>query len=225
MPRPSLVIFDCDGVLVDTEPAAAAVLRSALVDLGLPCSLEEVDERYRGRSLRDCVRLIEESLGRPVPEDFLPRLNAATFARFDEGIDAIPGVRAVLEGLRAAGVPLCVASSGSLEKMRKTLGLAKLLDLVEPHLFSASMVVHGKPAPDLFLFAAERLGVPPEACAVVEDSLPGITGALAAGMSAFAYAPGPSAELSATDATVFRSMGDLLGLLGFDASHEKPRLG
>ncbi len=214
MQRPSLVIFDCDGVLVDTEPAAAEVLQATLDELGLPLTLEEVDRRYRGRSLRDCVALIERSLGRPLPGDFIPRLNERTYAKFDEGVPAIAGVREVIERLRALRIAYCVASSGGLDKMRKTLGLSGLLDLLEPHLFSASMVTRGKPAPDLFLFAAERCATRAEECVVIEDSLPGVLGARAAGMGAFGYAPENGDELAAAGATLFRSMRELPKLLG-----------
>lgn len=215
MHRPSLVIFDCDGVLVDTEPLAAEVLRVTLAELGLPLTQGEVDRRYRGRSLRDCVLLIEDSLGRRLPEDFVPRLNERTFTAFDaEGVRPIPFVREGLEALRAAGVPCCVASSGGLEKMRKTLGLAGLLEMLEPHLFSASMVGRGKPAPDLFLHAAAHFGAEASTCVVVEDSLPGALAGRAAGMRTLGYAADGSDELEEAGAVLFRSMKELPTLLG-----------
>lgn len=205
---PLLVIFDCDGVLVDSEPPANRVLSEAIAQLGLPATFESVTERFKGRSLFDCVKLIESDLGRPVPADFLTRLNERTFAAFRDELEAVPGVRAALEGL---SLPRCVASSGSHEKMRFTLGLTGLLPWFEPHLFSATQVEHGKPAPDLFLFAAKSMGVPAERCVVVEDSVPGVCGAVAAGMRVLGFArEGSPEELRAAGAEVFLQMDELL---------------
>ncbi len=205
---PLLVIFDCDGVLVDSEPPANRVLSEAIVELGLPATFESVTARFKGRSLSDCVKLIESDLGRSVPADFLTRLNERTFAAFRDELEAVPGVRAVLEGL---SLPRCVASSGSHEKMRFTLGLTALLPWFEPHLFSATQVERGKPAPDLFLFAAKSMGVPAERCVVVEDSVPGICGAVAAGMRVLGFArEGSPEELCAAGAEVFLHMDELL---------------
>lgn len=206
-----LVIFDCDGVLVDSEPLANQVLAEAIRELGLPGAVDDVTRRFKGRSLADCVRLIEGDLGGPIPDDFLVRLQARTYAVFEAELRPVPGVADVLETLQ---VPSCVASSGSHEKMRLIFGLTGLLEHFRERLFSATEVARGKPAPDLFLHAARSLGVDPGACAVVEDSLPGVQGAVAAGMRVFGFAREESPEeLAAAGAVTFTSMAELPALL------------
>lgn len=211
-PRTDLVIFDCDGVLVDSEPPANRVLARAIRELGWEMTVDEVTRRFKGLSLADCVRIVEERLGAPVPADFLSRLNERTYAAFREELRAVPGVERVVASLR---VPRCVASSGSHEKMRLTLGLTGLLPYFDDHLFSATEVARGKPAPDLFLHAARAMGAPPNACVVVEDSLPGVQGAVAAGMRVLGFAreEEPS-RLEAAGAVAFRDMNELLPLIG-----------
>ncbi|HSC85749.1 MAG TPA: L-threonylcarbamoyladenylate synthase [Polyangiaceae bacterium] len=216
---PALVVFDCDGVLVDSEPVAARVLMEALAAEGLPLTVQDVDQRYRGRSLTDCQRLIEAELGRPLGADFIPRLNALTFAEFERSLTAIAHVREALEVIRAAGLPICVASSGGHDKMRFTLGHTGLLPLLGDRLFSAKEVTRGKPAPDLFLHAANRMGHSPAQSVVIEDSVPGVTGAVAAGMRALGYAGGSQScaeELRRAGAEVFHSMRELPALLGLE---------
>lgn len=211
MPTAELVIFDCDGVLVDSEPLANRALAEAIQELGLAADVASVTARFKGRSLADCIRRIEGDLGGPVPADFLSRLNARTYAAFQGALQAVPGVEDVLARLR---LPTCVASSGSHEKMLLTLGLTGLLRHFEGRLFSATEVERGKPAPDLFLHAARSLGVEPGACIVVEDSVPGVLGAAAAGMRVFGFArdetPG---ELERAGATPFESMAELPALI------------
>lgn len=207
-----LVIFDCDGVLVDSEPLANRVLADAIVELGLPATLEGVTQRFKGRSLKDCVLLIEAELGRAVPHDFLERLNARTYDAFRRELRAVPGVRAAVESI---ALPRCVASSGSHEKMRLTLGSTGLLPLFEPHLFSATEVANGKPAPDLFLYAARCMQLEPSRAVVVEDSVLGARGAIAAGMRVLGFArEGGADELREAGAEVFFHMDELPRLLG-----------
>jgi len=209
--RPTLGIFDCDGVLVDSEPPANRVLARAISELGWPMTAEEATQRFKGLSLADCVRIVEERLGAPVPEDFLPQLNERTYEAFRRELRPVPGVERVVAALR---VPHCVASSGSHEKMRLTLGLTGLLRYFDDHLFSATEVNRGKPAPDLFLHAARRMGTEPGACVVVEDSLPGVQGAVAAGMRVFGFAREEEpARLEAAGAVPFRCMDELLPLI------------
>lgn len=223
---PELVIFDCDGVLVDSEPLAARVLCEALLALGLEMSVEQVDQLFRGRSLPDIAAQVEELLrvqgllhGK-VPDTFLPQLRAETERAFDTGLAPIPGVHEALSELAARGVDLCVASSGSPEKIRHSLRLTELSSFFEDRVFSAAQVERGKPAPDLFLFAAQQMGHPIASSVVIEDSLPGVTGALAAGATVFGFVS-PSLsnpamqerELEKRGARVFRSMTDLPGLL------------
>lgn len=215
-----LVIFDCDGVLVDSEPAAARVLAEAMLELGLETSVEDVDRRFRGRSLSDIAVQIADLLGAPLPDDFLPKLNADTQRAFDEELRPIPGVREVLASLAHLGVDMCVASSGRPEKIRHSLELTELTEFFEDRVFSASQVEHGKPAPDLFLFAAQQMGYKIADCIVIEDSVPGVTAAVSAGASVYGFVspsfPDRTAHhlaLLERGARVFHSMDELLGQL------------
>jgi HAD superfamily hydrolase (TIGR01509 family) len=183
----ALAIFDCDGVLVDSEPIASRILAEAVSELGFPLSAKYAVENFTGLSLATVLNRIEAQWGRSLPTDFRVRLREHDYAAFRAELQAIDGVAAALGRL---GLPRCVASSGTPEKIRLTLGVTGLLQLFEPHLFSAEMVAHGKPAPDLFLLAADRMGVAPQDCIVIEDSVAGIRGAVAAGMTAVGFAGG-----------------------------------
>jgi len=210
--RFGLAIFDCDGVLVDSEPLSNRIFAEALAEIGLPLDYDEVCRRFIGLSMDRCVSLIEQLHGQRVPADFLPRLQERTFAAFRRELQPVPGIEAALARLR---VPACVASSGEHEKMRLTLGLTGLLSRFDGRLFSATEVAHGKPAPDLFLHAAARMGVEPRDCAVIEDSVPGVQAARAAEMEVFGYAArGQQDGLAAAGARVFQEMAELPGLLG-----------
>lgn len=212
-----LVIFDCDGVLVNSEPLANASFSRALRAEGLDWSPDEVLRRLMGLSLKSCVEACEAELGRRLPEDFVARMQAVTYQSFrDAPLQPIAGVRDAVETLQRAGVATCVASSGSLDKMRFTLGLTGLRELFDGRVFSASQVARGKPFPDLFLHAALSMGVPPSDCVVVEDSPPGVTAARAAGMRVLAYAGEPYADraaLTAAGGEPFSDMAALPGLL------------
>ena len=193
-----LVIFDCDGVLVDSEPLANASFSRALRVQGLDWSVEETMRRLMGRSLKSCVEICEAELGRKLPDDFLENMQAVTYQTFrDAPLKAVAGVKEVIVALQAAGVDTCVASSGAPQKMRFTLGLTGLWDLFAGRIFSSSQVPRGKPFPDLFLHAAIEMNVQPFACIVVEDSVPGIQAARSAGMRVLAYAGAPYADRSA----------------------------
>jgi len=207
-----LVIFDSDGVLVDSEPIANRILNECLEAIGLPLSLEETSRAFQGRTLPVCLQIIEEVLGHPAPEGFLDDLQRRTFAAFREELKPVPGV---VEALDRIPWPTCVASSGDLLKTRTTLTLAGLIVRFEGRMFSALDVPRGKPAPDLFLFAAESMGAAPERTAVVEDSPVGIQAARAAGMTPFGYAARTEqASLrEAGAAAVFQDMADLPELL------------
>ena len=208
----ALVIFDCDGVIVDSEPLANQVLHAHLVALGLELTLEQSATRFTGRTMADCVTLIEARLGRAVPEDFVAAVRRETKAAFDDALTPVDGIAEVLAALAR---PFCLASSGSHEKIRHSLrltGTDRYFD--DGRIFSAQDVAAGKPAPDLFLHAAARLGVPPAQCVVVEDSVPGVQAGMAAGMRVLGYAAGTaSRQLEAAGATVFRSMDRLPTLL------------
>lgn len=217
-PPPTLVIFDCDGVLVDSEPIAARVLAECVGELGLALTAEDCIARFTGISMASVMAALALDLGRPLPADFAARVRARDFAAFADQLKAIDGVEALLA---AVAVPVCVASSGAPAKIRFSLGLTGLLARFEPHLFSAEMVARGKPAPDLFLFAAQAMGVPAAACVVVEDAVAGITAARAAGMRALGFTggghcrPGHGERLLAAGAHAScASMGALAVLLG-----------
>lgn len=213
---PSLVIFDCDGVLVDSEPAANRLLVRVLAEDGFYISYEECRRLFVGRTLEAVMRHVEGAIGRPLGPRWPTYIRDETLLAFADGVDAVPGVEAVLHTLKARNTPFCVASSGKFEKMRFTLGSSGLLPLVEKVLFSAEEVAQGKPAPDLFLHAARKMGHASESCVVIEDSVPGVQAAVAAGMPVLGYAGDPhtdAAALKSEGAHVFYDMGALLELL------------
>lgn len=222
--RPGLVIFDCDGVLVDSEAIASRVFSACAQGLGLAVSQAQADRKFRGRSLGDCLAQLAEELGRPLPEGFLEQLNQQTYRAFRSELRAIDGVSAALDELHRRGLRTCVASSGSHEKMRVTLSLTGLLARLDGRLFSASQVPRGKPAPDLVQFAAAQMRTDVREAIVVEDSLVGARGALAAGTRVLGYVPDgePDAALrrhafSSAGVPTFRCMSalpDLVSLRG-----------
>ena len=179
------VIFDCDGVLVDSEPTSNRVLAEVLTEIGLPTTTEQSMATYMGKSWVTNLELIEERLGGPVPEGFTERSRAAR----DAALRDVHPVEGILDVLDAIDLPACVASSGDHGKMAVTLGATGLLERFEGRIFSAVDLDHGrgKPAPDLFLHAAERMGFDPAATAVVEDSPAGVEAGVAAGMQVFGY--------------------------------------
>ncbi|WP_374986450.1 HAD family hydrolase [Streptomyces fradiae] len=186
--RYDLVIFDNDGVLVDSEPLSNTILAGYLTELGHPTTYEESLRDYMGGAVHRIHDTIRERTGKPLPDDFDETFHARVFAAFERELNAVDGVTDVLGELAAHGVPYCVASSGSHERIRvghRKTGLDRWFapDIV----FSAQDVGRGKPAPDLFLHAAERMGAAPERCVVVEDSPLGIQAARAAGMAVHAF--------------------------------------
>jgi HAD superfamily hydrolase (TIGR01509 family) len=213
MSRPlELVIFDCDGVLVDSERLAVRIDVQVMAQLGWIMTEAEVIERFLGRSDKSIKADIEAQLGRSLPDDWEQEFQSLYRAAFAAELKPVPGV---LEALDQINLPTCVASSGSHDKMRFTLGLTGLYERFAGRIFSVHDVARGKPAPDLFLYAAARMGVAPEACAVVEDSQSGIEAARAAGMRPFAFAGGltPRAWFEASGAVVFDDMRELPALL------------
>jgi HAD superfamily hydrolase (TIGR01509 family) len=207
-----LVIFDCDGVLVDSEPIAVRVDSVVLGRLGWPLTEAEIVERFMGRSEAYMVGEIEAALGRPLPAgwdaEFAPLYREA----FEAELEPVDGV---VEALDRISAPTCVASSSTHERIRLTLGLTGLLDRFDGRIFGSADVANGKPAPDLFLHAAASLGVDPARCAVVEDSVYGVQAARAAGMQAFGYAGGLTSadRLAGPATTVFSDMRELPALL------------
>ena len=212
----ALVIFDCDGVLVDSEPIANRVLVDALTDVGYAITVAQAVEKFVGRSMASVMARVETELGRPLPEGFLDQVQKRTFAAFRSELMPMPGVA---EAIDRIAVPVCVASSGLPEKIALSLSLTGLADRFDGHLFSASMVSRGKPAPDLFLFAADRMGAPSERTLVIEDSVPGIQAAQAAGMNVLGFTGGGHMEqasiarLRDTGAALFDDMAVLPTLI------------
>jgi HAD superfamily hydrolase (TIGR01509 family) len=214
---PDLIIFDCDGVLVDSEVISCRAHAEVLTRHGYPITSEQVFNRFLGRSTRQANLEIEAELGRSLPDDFHTQLQDELFRSFEADLRAVPHIHAALDRIAQ---PICVASSGSPQRMRVSLGRTSLYDRFAPNIFSALQVENGKPAPDLFLFAAERMTAPPERCLVIEDSVPGITAARAAGMAVLGFcggshcAPGHAEALCAAGATMtFADMRELPGLI------------
>jgi HAD superfamily hydrolase (TIGR01509 family) len=207
-----LVIFDCDGVLVDSERLAIKVDVQVLRELGWPLSEAEVIERFVGRSDRDVQAAIEAHLGRRLPAGWAPRLQRLYRQVFAAELAPVPGVPDALEQISERS---CVASSATHEHLRYTLGLTGLYERFAGRIFSSEDVAAGKPAPDLFLYAAERMGSAPGGCVVVEDSRSGVAAARAAGMRVLAFAGGltPAELLDGPDTIVFTDMRDLPELL------------
>jgi len=185
-----LVIFDCDGVLVDSEVLACDVQARALTGYGLPISGTDVARRFLGMSAKDMRRLLEVDLGRPLPADHESRCGEELFRLFRRELKPVAGIAGVLEAIERAGAARCVASSSSAERIALALEVTGLSTFFGPHVFSSTMVSRGKPAPDLFLHAAKTMGFGPESCVVVEDSPNGIKAARSAGMGAFGFVGG-----------------------------------
>ncbi|TQE15304.1 HAD family hydrolase [Streptomyces ipomoeae] len=212
--RYDLVIFDNDGVLVDSEPISNRLLAAYLTELGHPTSYEDSIRDYMGSAMHRVHELVHERTGRRLPEEFDEVFHRRVFAAFERELEPVAGVDDVLEKLAADGVPYCVASSGSHERIqvghRKT-GLDRWFG--EGRVFSSQDVGRGKPAPDLFLYAAERMGVAPQRCVVVEDSPLGVRAGVAAGMDVYGFtAMTPAARLDGARG-LFGHMRELVSLL------------
>jgi HAD superfamily hydrolase (TIGR01509 family) len=215
MPRFDLVIFDCDGVVVDSERIVHDVFGRFMRSLGVRMSEAEMYERFLGLRLAECLRIVEELTGAPAPPGALERYIAERDRILREQVQPVAGIREVLEDL---ALPYCIASSGDHAKMRVTLGATGLLSLFEGRIFSATEVPRGKPAPDVFLHAASRMGAVPARTVVVEDSVNGVLAGCAAGMTVLGFGGlTPSARLREAGAgCVFTAMAELPGLLEGD---------
>jgi HAD superfamily hydrolase (TIGR01509 family) len=212
-----LIIFDCDGVLVDSEVISCRAHAATLTRHGYPITADQVLDRFLGVSDLEARMIVEAEIGRKLPDDFTSQVKQATLQRYADDLQPVPYVA---EAIAAINLPKCVASSGTPEKIRHGLTCAGLYDILAPHIFSADQVKRGKPAPDLFLFAAEQMKVPPARCVVVEDSVPGVTGARAAGMTVLGFhggshcRPGYAGTLRAVGAAVtFGDMRELAELV------------
>jgi HAD superfamily hydrolase (TIGR01509 family) len=210
-----LVIFDCDGVLVDSEVISNRVLATMLSEQGLPTTLAQARREYQGLLLDDVLARAEAKLGRSLPTDWLGRYEAERAEAFHRELEPVAGASRTVEHLRAAGLQVCVASQGKLAKTRLSLALTGLDHLFPERVrFSAHSVANGKPAPDLFLYAAAAMGVEPASCAVVEDSPSGVTAAVSAGMRAIGYTADSDAEaLREAGAEALRSLDELPRML------------
>ena len=182
-----LVIFDCDGVLIDSEMIGNRTHAAALTELGWPITVQEMIRRFTGMPDRDMYRLIEAEWGRALPADYDETIGAAVEQAYASELAAIDGIHEALTEIEA---PVCVASSSTPDKLRLGLTVTGLYERFAPNIFSASQVARGKPAPDLFLFAAERMGADPARCLVIEDSLAGVDAACAAGMRVIGFTGG-----------------------------------
>lgn len=219
MPRsPSrfeLLILDCDGVVVDSEPITLRVLATMLGELGVSMSSADVAGRFTGHTFAHTLELVAELVDAPLPQEFATEYRDRTFAALDAELKPVPGIEAALDQI---DIPYCIASNGPHGKMRKTLGITSLLARFDGRLFSSADVPRGKPFPDLFLHAARHFAVPPSSCLVVEDSASGVLAALAAGMSVFGFCAGTDAATlrSAGAHKVFRHMSELPSLVASD---------
>ncbi|MFE9420683.1 HAD family hydrolase [Streptomyces griseofuscus] len=212
--RYDLIIFDNDGVLVDSEPISNRHLAAYLTELGIETSYEDSLRDYMGSAMHRVHDLVLERTGQRLPADFDDVFHARVFAAFERELGPVPGAAEVLEKLAADGVPYCVASSGSHERIRvghRTTGLDRWFQ--EERIFSSQDVGKGKPAPDLFLYAAERMGVAPGRCAIVEDSPLGVQAAVAAGMDVYGFTAMTPAERLTGATQLFADMGELPDLL------------
>lgn len=204
--RPQLVIFDCDGVLVDSEPLSVAILLELIATAGVVLSEEQAYRLFLGRSLASVREILRTRFGFTMNKAQLERLRLEIDRRFRDSLQPVPGV---LDALSRLGTRCCVASSGNPDRIRLSLGVTGLLEMLEPHIYSASMVERGKPAPDLFLLAARDMGVRPADCIVIEDSPAGIDAARNAGMRVFAFTGGSHAANAALVAELAKRKPDI----------------
>jgi HAD superfamily hydrolase (TIGR01509 family) len=205
-----LIVFDCDGVLVDSEVISCRTHAEMLTRHGYPISTEQVHDRFLGRSAREARLEIERELGRALPNELDVELKAELHRSFAASLEAIPGIQQALAGIAQ---PVCVASSGSPERIRTSLTLVNLYPRFAPNIFSALQVTNGKPAPDLFLFAAAQMQVPPVRCLVIEDSVPGVIAASAADITVLGFHGGshcrPNTAATLRDAGAAATFDDM----------------
>lgn len=217
MAVPGLIIFDCDGVLVDTETLANRELARRLTACGLPTTYAQSRARFVGMSMTSIAKLVRTEYGVDLGDDFADRWQADLPLLFAAGVTAIDGIGDAVDAIKQTNTQYCVASSGTVEKMHLTLGSAGLLPYFHDRLFSATMVQNGKPAPDLFLHAAAAMGYVPADCVVIEDSQFGAQAARRAAMKCFGYTGDPHTNadgLAHEGATLFNDMRALPGLIG-----------
>ena len=212
--KPAAVIFDCDGVVVDSEPIAFDLLADDLAAHGLAMDRHAIEASFLGGTMRSVYQTARQK-GARLPDDWVEVFYERLYARLAQGTPLVPGILGVLDALDAARIPFAMGSNGSLRKMEITLGQHPgLYERFAGRAFSGQAIGCPKPAPDLYLLAARTLNVTPAHCVVVEDSATGAKGAKAAGMGCFGYAPTGNASLHSAGAKLFTRMADLPGLLG-----------
>ena len=221
VPSPGLVIFDCDGVLIDSETLSGRSDADSLTAAGFPTTADFIHERFTGMTDRETWAAIEAHHGRALPEGFYEGVIASRNALFARELKAIAGITEALQALAEVGVPFCVASSSHHDRLRRTLGLTGLLPRVEGRIFSAQDVTRGKPAPDIFLHAANTMGMSPADCLVIEDSVHGVMAGAAAGMTVWGFLggghirDGHDGRLTAAGAhRLYRDHAELPSLIG-----------
>ncbi|NEV01918.1 HAD family hydrolase [Bradyrhizobium uaiense] len=224
-----LVIFDCDGVLVDSEVISCRAHADTLTRHGFPITPDGVLKRFLGVSDREARRIVESEIGRALPDTFEAEVKHATLSFYADDLNAIAHVG---DAIAALALPKCVASSGTPEKIHHGLTCAGLYDQLAPHIFSATQVQRGKPAPDLFLFAANQMGANPGRCVVIEDSVAGVTGGRAAGMTVLGFCGGSHCTEEHEDmlrkagaAITFADMRQLPDLIGRAGQKHRPIAG
>lgn len=211
---PKAVLFDCDGVVIDSEGPTLELLQADLARFGLRLTMEDLLSGFVGGTVETCATKARAA-GAALPDDWVPDFYRRMYDMLRKSAPLIPGVTGVLDALDAAGIPYAMGSNGTPEKMEITLGQHGLVDRFQGHIYSGQALGRPKPAPDLYLHAAARLGVQPHDCIVIEDSAAGARAARAAGMRCMGYAPHGHAEVLANEGAVpFTDMADLPGLLG-----------
>lgn len=210
-----LVIFDCDGVLVDSESIVCRILAEEMNKLGMETTAEELDEQFSGRPAKDCLLEIETRYGGPLPDEYFGNTERRIREAFHNELQPVAGIEDLLDHLLQINLRSCVASSGSHDKMRLTLNRTGLYEYFDGRIYSADDVSRGKPHPDLFLHAAQSMGVEPQHCLVVEDSIAGVKAAVAAGMTVVGYSNHPvrAPQLERAGARVVRDLLAVLDLL------------
>jgi HAD superfamily hydrolase (TIGR01509 family) len=211
--RWGLVVFDNDGVIVDSEALAERAMSETLTSLGYPMTAAEVGEAFRGSTLARTRRLVEAQSGRPLPPSFEEMMKTNIFGLMSKYLQPVPGIDKVLDLLDATGTPFCLASSGRRDRVRFALETVGLLERFGDHWWGAEDVAEGKPAPDLFLLAAREMGFPPSDCVVVEDAEVGVQAARAAGMAVLGFAARTPSEMLARADVIFYDMAELPDLL------------
>jgi HAD superfamily hydrolase (TIGR01509 family) len=184
---PDLVIFDCDGVLIDSEILYCRIDAEEFTRAGYPITETAFARKFVGISFEKTLQIVAEEIGRPLPDEVAIRVNERCETVIPEELKAVEGIAALLDRI---GIPICVASNTGTERLRWNLEIAGLLKRFDPHVYSAKMVARGKPAPDLFWHAAKQFGVPPDRCLVIEDSTVGVGAAIAAGMPVLGFIGG-----------------------------------